>query len=212
MITIVIPCLNEEETIEKALKETLREFGNKAQIMVIDNNSSDKSPEIIRSMASLHPNIEYYFYALKGKTDAILSIRHLIKYKTVILHDADLEYDIKDIKNLYYLHFETCSYMTVGIRPKKLIRSHIANCIIKCILTCRFYLSASDILTGARVIQRELLFLCESKSFCLETELTKIALKNDLKITEGTCGYIPRIKGKKIKAYHLLSIMKAALC
>ena len=51
-MTIVIPCLNEEETIEKAILEAKKASkkvkNRKVEIIVADNGSSDNSLRIIK--------------------------------------------------------------------------------------------------------------------------------------------------------------------
>ena len=44
-IAVLIPCYNEEQTIEKVIKDFKRELP-KADIYVYDNNSKDKTAEI----------------------------------------------------------------------------------------------------------------------------------------------------------------------
>jgi glycosyltransferase involved in cell wall biosynthesis len=46
MITIIVPCYNEVESVSIVLSELSRVFRN-AQIIVIDNNSNDGSADLI---------------------------------------------------------------------------------------------------------------------------------------------------------------------
>ena len=61
-ISIVVPCYNEEENVE-ALADALREtFRTKLpsygyEIIFIDNDSKDRTREIIRGLASRNKNI-----------------------------------------------------------------------------------------------------------------------------------------------------------
>src|SRR5215510_2584957 len=49
-ITVVIPCLNEEQGIEKVLTE-LPDFVDEA--IVVDNNSTDRTADVARSMGAI---------------------------------------------------------------------------------------------------------------------------------------------------------------
>lgn len=206
-----MPCYNEEKTIKQALTEMDSLFGN-AQILVIDNNSSDNSASIIKGFASNHNKIEYHFCKYQGKSNAIKSVFDRIKYDTVVLQDADLEYRAFDIHKLVELHKYKHADMTIGIRDKKLIRSHLANGLIRQLLKHRFGKTVCDVLTGARVVSKNLLIQCKSHEFGLETELTKIALMQNLSIVESNCYYTPRTHGKKITAWHLFELIKMAVC
>ena len=147
-----------------------------------------------------------------GKANAIRSVLPFIRHQTVLLQDADLEYGIHEIKKLVELHYISNADMTIGIRSGMLVRSIIANKLIRFLLKIRFGKTVSDVLTGARIIKLEILLQCKSKEFGIETELTKISLKNDYKIVEGQCYYQPRIAGKKIKTRHMKELIWEALC
>ncbi len=50
-VSIVIPCLDEEDTLENCIRiaqEAINKLGVKAEIIVADNNSTDDSAEIAR--------------------------------------------------------------------------------------------------------------------------------------------------------------------
>ena len=48
-LSIVLPCKNEEENLSDVIKDILREFGTKCEIIVVDNNSIDNSVKIAES-------------------------------------------------------------------------------------------------------------------------------------------------------------------
>lgn len=211
MVTIIIPVYNEETSLPLVLEEITNYFRT-AQIIVINNNSTDKSQDIISDFQLKFNNIEQYFCEQKGKSNAIRSIFSKIKYDVVVIQDADLEYKVYDVQRLVKNHLCSEADMTIGVRKNKLIRSTIANSIIKMILFMRFRVTVHDILTGARVVNKSLLIQCQANGFGLETELTKLGLQQQLKIVQDTCGYQPRIVGKKIRAVDLLYLIKVAIC
>lgn len=215
MFTILIPVFNEEFTIYQVLDEINSEFTS-AQVLIIDNNSTDNSRKIIKDFISHHRNIQndykLHYCVRQGKGNALRSVFDYIYNPNVILHDADLEYHIADIKKLAELHVINRADMTIGVRPKKLIRSHLANLITRSILKIRFGITVQDVLTGARIVSKDILLRCTSEQFAIETEITKIALKEKLLIQEGVCRYKPRLLGKKIKPHHLIEIVKEAAC
>ena len=47
-LSIIIPCFNESKTIGKILKKILNQKYIKKQIIIVDDNSSDNSLEIIK--------------------------------------------------------------------------------------------------------------------------------------------------------------------
>ena len=95
-ISIVIPCLNESETIgsciEKA-KNSLRELNLKGEIIVADNGSVDDSRDIAQSLMARTVSVEEKGYgsALQGGIEAA-------RGKWIVMGDADDSYDFGNIK------------------------------------------------------------------------------------------------------------------
>ena len=99
LISIIIPCYNEKNTILKILNKVKNQKINK-QILVIDDSSTDGTTNILKKnfkkkgfkLISHKKNL--------GKGAAIKSAKKYIKGDIVIIQDADLEYDPKDYRKL----------------------------------------------------------------------------------------------------------------
>ena len=50
-VSVVIPCYNEEKTIEKVITKVLNQKDIVEEVIVIDDNSTDKSKEIISRLS-----------------------------------------------------------------------------------------------------------------------------------------------------------------
>jgi len=100
-ITIVIPCLNEEEGIGTVIddlpRKQLAERGFKADIIVIDNNCKDRTAEIAKSKGALVVKERK-----RGKGRAMIRGFSLVPKDTdyVVMIDGDASYDIKEIHRL----------------------------------------------------------------------------------------------------------------
>ena len=57
LITIGIPCFNAKDTILRALKSALNQDWSNKEILVIDDASTDQSPETIQNFIEQHPNV-----------------------------------------------------------------------------------------------------------------------------------------------------------
>jgi glycosyltransferase involved in cell wall biosynthesis len=94
-VSIVMPCLNEEKTIGiciKKAKQAIRELKLDAEVIVSDNDSSDKSVEIAESLGArvVHQSLRGYGNAYKkGFAQA--------KGKYILMGDSDNTYDFTDI-------------------------------------------------------------------------------------------------------------------
>jgi len=65
-IYIIIPCYNEEEFLEKTLSSLVNQTLKAKKILVVNDNSTDGSEEIINAFAKAHPEIS----TLKTQQDA----------------------------------------------------------------------------------------------------------------------------------------------
>lgn len=100
-ITILIPCHNEEQGIGKVMDNiphyTLARYGFESKVIVIDNNSSDRTGEIAESKGA-----HVIFEQAKGKGNAIRTAFHCIDSDTayVVMLDGDNTYDPREMLRL----------------------------------------------------------------------------------------------------------------
>ena len=99
MLTIIIPCYNEERTIEQIIVKILKQKYIRKQIIIVDDNSSDESVKKILKYKNKINKIIFHKQN-KGKGACIRSAQKYIKGSVVIIQDADLEYDPDDYKKL----------------------------------------------------------------------------------------------------------------
>tara|TARA_B100001175_G_scaffold315938_1_gene328636 strand:+ start:955 stop:1641 length:687 start_codon:yes stop_codon:yes gene_type:complete len=99
-ISIIIPCFNEVDTIEKIVEKVKNQEQFEKEIIIVDDFSTDGTREIIKKK-------------LEGKIDKLLlnnknfgkgySVRQGIEISTgdiIVIQDADLEYDPSDYSKL----------------------------------------------------------------------------------------------------------------
>ena len=100
-LSIIIPIFNEDRTIEKILKlvKGIKLPKNlKKEIVVVDDASSDKTPQILKEFGETIKIIRHNRNLGKGA-----AVRTGIQNATgdiFIIQDADLEYDPKDYLKL----------------------------------------------------------------------------------------------------------------
>jgi glycosyltransferase involved in cell wall biosynthesis len=100
-IAILIPCHNEEQGIAKVLSDipydTLERHGFESQVIVIDNNSSDRTTEVARSKGA-----HVIFERAKGKGNAMRKAFACIDRDTAcaVMLDGDNTYDAREMLRL----------------------------------------------------------------------------------------------------------------
>ena len=99
LLSIIIPCYNEEKTIKLILKKILKLININKQIIVVNDASTDKSLNLIKKFGSKIDTVINHKYNL-GKGSCIKSAKKKVKGDIVLIQDADLEYNPKDYKKL----------------------------------------------------------------------------------------------------------------
>ena len=99
LLSIIIPCFNEEKTIKLILKKILKLTNINKQIIVVNDASTDKSLNLIKKFGSKIDTVINHKYNL-GKGSCIKSAKKKVMGDIVLIQDADLEYNPKDYKKL----------------------------------------------------------------------------------------------------------------
>jgi len=99
-ISIIIPCYNEVNNLEKIIKKINQQKDIKKEIILVDDFSNDGSRQLIKKF--LHKKVKKVIYHKEnlGKGACIKSALKNINGDIVLIQDADLEYDPRDYKKL----------------------------------------------------------------------------------------------------------------
>jgi hypothetical protein len=92
-VSIVMPCLNEAETVVQcvtAAKAALREAGLIGEVIVADNGSSDGSPEVARAHGAVIVPV-----AERGYGSALIGGITAARARFIVMGDADASYDFR---------------------------------------------------------------------------------------------------------------------
>jgi glycosyltransferase involved in cell wall biosynthesis len=95
-LSVVLPCLNEAETVVECVREarrTLDRMGLRGEVLIADNGSVDGSPELARSAGARVVDVPMpgYGAALLGGIEAARS-------EFIVMADADGSYDLGDLE------------------------------------------------------------------------------------------------------------------
>ena len=208
-LSIIIPCFNEKQTIQKVIKEILSlNLEVSFEIIIIDDSSNDGSKELIKKIKNSRIR-KFYLDKNMGKGYAIRKGFTEAKGEYILIQDADLEYNPCDYERLIEPVIKYNAEVVYGSRftssqPRRVLYfyHYIANKLIT--LTSNFFtnLNLSDIETGYKLIKKELLnnIVLKENRFGIEPELTAKLSKQNCVIYEVGIGYNGRkySDGKKI--------------
>ncbi len=104
MISVVIPAYNEEENIPilyRKLKKVLDSLEDEYEIIIVDDGSEDRTPEILKDIAREDKSVKVIrFRRNYGQTAAMYAGFEHAKGNVIITMDADLQNDPEDIPRL----------------------------------------------------------------------------------------------------------------
>lgn len=204
-LSVLVPILNEENTIKAVLIEVLKR-PEVYEIIVIDDGSTDSSLEIVKSFKN--KKIKLIIHKKNfGKGAAIRSGIKFAKGKYIIIQDGDLEYYPSDYPKLLKLLEENKADFVIGNRWSKRNKrgyflAQLGNWYLTTLINILFGCKLADAYTCYKIGKLDLWKQLKlvSNRFEIEAEIvTKIA-QNGYKIKEVPIRYNPRsfASGKKI--------------
>jgi glycosyltransferase involved in cell wall biosynthesis len=95
-LTVIIPCYNEENTINELVTKVINNNYSNKEIIIIDDCSKDNSKKIIAKFEDTNNIKAIYHDKNMGKGSCIKSAIKEASGEICIIQDADLEYDPKE--------------------------------------------------------------------------------------------------------------------
>ena len=208
LISIVIPAFNESATVEKLidrLHESL--VGLRYEVIIVDDCSTDGTAEVVRKLSG-GPIRSFCHSRNQGKGAALQTAFEHAAGEIVVVQDADLEYDPKDIPILLQPILEGHADVVFGSRFRgQAQRVHmfwhqLANSLLTWFSNMLNNLNLSDMETGYKAFRKTVLDKIEirEKRFGFEPEITAKVARLKCRVYEVPISYHGRdyAEGKKI--------------
>lgn len=104
LLSVVVPAYNEEENIEPLLRELvarLEEIGKPFEILLVDDGSADRGPEIARALARQEARLRVLrLLERSGQSAAFDAGFRAARGELIVTMDADLQNDPADLRGL----------------------------------------------------------------------------------------------------------------
>lgn len=113
MVSIIVPCHNEEMTLENSIRGLLRQTYPNYEIIIVSDGSTDKTLSIARRLKRDHPNIRVYSKKQAGKALALNYGITRAKGAIVVSMDADSIF-LRDTVEQLVLSFDDPTVVAVG--------------------------------------------------------------------------------------------------
>lgn len=201
-IAVLIPCYNEEKTIEKVVKDFKKSLPE-AVIYVYDNNSQDKTVELAEKAGAVVRH-EYQ----QGKGNVIRRMFREVDAECYVMTDGDDTYPAEYAPEMCHLILEKHVDMVVGDRlsttyftENKRRFHNFGNSIVRGSVNLLFRSKIKDIMTGYRAFSYNFVktFPVLSKGFEIETEMTIHAVDKNMYVENVAVDYRDRPDGSVSK-------------
>jgi glycosyltransferase involved in cell wall biosynthesis len=120
-LSVVIPCYNEERTLETVVARVLAadHCGLELEVVIVDDGSRDRSVAVMRELAEKYPQIVTVFNGVnQGKGAALRNGFKNATGDVVLIQDADLEYNPAEYPKLLKPILEGRADVVFGSRFK----------------------------------------------------------------------------------------------
>ena len=207
LVSVVIPCLNEEDNVESCVRGAIGALdaaGLVGEVIVVDNDSDDRSAEIAAAAGArviLEPRRGYGSAYLAGFAAA--------RGSYIVMADADLTYDFNEIPR-FVRRLEGGAELVMGnrmgnIQPGAMpwLHRYIGNPLLTGLLNLFFRTGVRDAHCGMRALRRDVLGRLDLRTTGMEfaSEMVIRAAKQNLAIAEIDIEYHPRGGESKLSSF-----------
>lgn len=207
-ISVVIPCLDEEEAVGKVVDQALegiRRSGRTGEVIVVDNGSTDRSAEI----AERH-GARVVSERRRGYGSAYLTGLAESRGDYIVMGDADETYPLQELTP-FVDRLEHRDDLVIGSRfagtmhadAMPFLNRFVGNPILTGMLNLLFGVKVSDAHCGMRAVRRDALEVLELHSTGMEfaSEMVFKAYRRGLKVSEIPIDYFPRVGESKLNRF-----------
>src|SRR5579875_2283285 len=207
LVSVVIPCLNEAESIARCVRSALavlEQNGYSGEVIVADNDSEDGSPLIAAEAGAI-----VVHEPERGYGAAYLAGFAVARGRYIVMADADLTYDFEEIPR-FVAELENGADMVIGDRMKNIHpgampwhHQYIGNPLLSGFLNFLFKTGIDDAHCGMRAVRRDRLQQLDLRTTGMEfaSEMVIRAAKEKLVLTQFPIEYHPRGGESKLSSF-----------
>jgi glycosyltransferase involved in cell wall biosynthesis len=201
-LSIVLPCHDEAENVERAVDEATAAgelVADAHEVIVVDDGSTDETRDLAQGLADVDPRVRVLAHETnRGYGAAVRTGFAAARLEWVFLTDADLQFDLRELTRFAPVA-PSCD-IVAGYRvhradpPHRLLNAAAWNLLVR----RAFDLRLRDVDCAFKLIRRELVqsLRLTADGAMVSTELIARAREADARIVELGVGHRPRAAGR----------------
>jgi len=200
-LTIFFPAFNEEEIIEKTVRDASRVAASVAddyEVVIVDDGSRDRTAEVVERLAAADPHVRLVRHGEnRGYGAALRTGFSSARNDLVFFSDADGQFDVAEVTRLLALLPQAPAVVGFRIKrsdpPHRLFIAKTYNLIVRMV----FGLRVRDIDCAFKLFRREALSRVdlESNGAFISSELLIKLRRAGVQIVEVGVDHYPRTTG-----------------
>jgi glycosyltransferase involved in cell wall biosynthesis len=206
VVSVVIPCLNEAETIAECVRRARRvldENGVEGEVLVVDNGSTDGSGDLARAAGA-----KVVEEPRRGYGSAYLAGLDVAQGDYVVMVDADLTYDFGEIPK-FVRELEKGAELVIGNRMSNIqpgampLLSRVGNPLLSGFLNVLHRTNVHDAHCGMRALRRDIVPVLNLRTVGMEfaSEMVIRATRERLDVREIPIALHRRIGESKLSPF-----------
>ena len=206
VVSVVIPCLNEAETIAECVsraRTVLAKSSYDGEVLVVDNGSTDGSGDLARAAGAVVVD-----EPRRGYGSAYLAGLAAARGDYIVMIDADLTYDFDEIPRFVH-ELEDGAQFVVGNRMQNIkpgampLLSRFGNPLLSGFLNVLHRTNVRDAHCGMRALRREVLPALNLRTVGMEfaSEMVIRATRERLDVREVPITLHPRVGESKLSPF-----------
>jgi glycosyltransferase involved in cell wall biosynthesis len=205
-VSVVIPCLDEAETIGEVVtraRAVLDEEGLAGEVIVVDNGSTDGSGDLARAAGAIVVD-----EPRRGYGSAYLAGLAVARGDYIVMLDADLTYDVRELPRFVAELDDGAQFVVgnrlAGVQPGAMpFLSRIGNPILSGFLNVLHRTNVGDAHCGMRALRRDVLPVLNLRTVGMEfaSEMVIRATRERLDVREVPIQLHPRAGTSKLSPF-----------
>jgi len=206
VVSVVIPCLNEAETIAECVaraRRVLDEAALDGEVLVVDNGSTDGSGDLARDAGA-----RVVEEPRRGYGSAYLAGLAVARGEYIVMVDADLTYDFNEIPR-FVQELENGAQVVIGNRMQNIkpgampLLSRLGNPLLSGFLNILHRTNVRDAHCGMRALRRDVVPILNLRTVGMEfaSEMVIRATREHLDVREVPIALHPRVGTSKLSPF-----------